>query len=185
MSNPKQDSPGYPPTDIRANNYGRFRVRLGLMITFIGLLIFLLGAEPGLFRLDRSPVTGFVQIAVFLIGLAIICIGGYITLNGLWNGDPKTIAADIGLRLVSTGYVIAFVSGMADVLGFGNHKLPDIPYFGPWQASGVIFGQAIIALGFLLLIPPRHRRYAAQPEEPEEDIIREKRIPKDINVVID
>jgi hypothetical protein len=185
MNDHMRKSKGYPQNDIRGNNYGRFRVRFGLIVTFIGLLVFLLGAEPGIFRLDRSPVTGFVQIAVFLVGLAIICIGGYITLNGLWNGDPKTIAADIGLRLVSTGYVIAVASGMADVLGFGNHKLPDIPYFGPWQASGVILGQAIIALGFLLLIPPRHRRYSSQSKQPKEDSAHRERMPKDVNVVID
>ena len=185
MNNHKRNSKGHLHTDVSGNNYGRFRVRFGLIITFIGLLVFLLGAEPGLFRLDRSPVTGFVQIAVFLVGLAIICIGGHITVNGLWNGAPKTIAADIGLRLVSTGYVIAVAAGMADVLGFGNHKFPGIPYFGPWQASGVILGQAIIALGFLLLIPPRHRRYTTQLSQPKEDRGQEERIPKDLNVVID
>ncbi len=136
---------------------GHFRVRLGLIIVTIGFLVFLLGADPGLFNLDRSPVVGIVQIAVFLIGLAIICVGGYISLNGLWNGDPKTIAADIGLRLVSTGYVIAVISGMADVFGFGSQSFPDLPYFGPWQAGGVILGEVVIAIGFLLLIPPRHR----------------------------
>jgi hypothetical protein len=185
MNNQNHNSKGYPHTGVRGNNYGRFRVRIGLIVTFIGLLVFILGAEPGLFGLDRSPVTGFVQIAVFLVGLAIICIGGYITINGLWNGDPKTIAADIGLRLVSTGYVVAVASGMADVLGFGNHKLPAIPYFGPWQASGVILGQAIIALGFLLLIPPRHRRYSPQLQLPEDDRSQGERMPSDINVVVD
>jgi len=185
MSNQKQNPKGYLQSDIRGNNQGRFRVLFGLIVTLIGLLVFLLGAEPRIFRLDRSPVTGFVQIAVFLVGLAIICIGGYITLNGLWNDDPKTIAADVGLRLVSTGYVIAFAAGMADVLGFGNHKFPDIPYFGPWQASGVILGQAIIALGFLLLIPPRHRRYTTQLKQPEEDQVQGDRMPTDINLVID
>jgi hypothetical protein len=137
---------------------GRFRVRTGLIILIIGFLTFLLGASPGLFNLDRSPAVGFVQIAVFLVGLAILCVGGYISLNGLWNGDPKTIAADIGLRLVSTGYVIAFVSGMADIFGFGSQSFPDLPYFGPWQARGVTLGEAVIAVGFLLLIPPRHRQ---------------------------
>ncbi|HZD55761.1 MAG TPA: hypothetical protein VE136_03505 [Anaerolineales bacterium] len=137
---------------------GRFRVRTGLILVSIGFLTFLLGASPALFGLDRSPVVGFVQISVFLVGLAIICVGGYICLNGLWNGDPKTIPADIGLRLVSTGYVIAFVSGMADIFGFGSQSFPDLPYFGPWQARGVTLGEAVIAVGFLLLIPPRHRR---------------------------
>ena len=114
--------------------------------------------------MDRSPVTGFVQIAVFLIGLGMICIGGYLALNALWNGTEKTIAADIGLRLVSTGFVISVASGMADVFGFGSHPLPRIPYFGPWQAIGVMVGEAIIAIGFLMLIPvPPDRRKQNRP----------------------
>ena len=137
---------------------GHLRIRLGLLITLIGLLVFLLGVDPGLFRMDRSPVTGFVQIAVFLVGLAVICMGGYISLNALWNGLEKPIAADVGLRLVSTGYVIAVASGMADVFGFGTHPFPKIPYFGPLQALGVMVGEAVIALGFFLLIPIQRQR---------------------------
>lgn len=129
------------------------KIRVGLALTIFGFIVFLLGIDPALFGLDRSPVTGFVQIAVFLVGLASICLGGYICLNGLWNGSQKTIAADIGFRLVSTGYVIAVVSGMADVFGFGTHPFPNVPYFGPLQAIGVMIGEAIITLGFLLLIP--------------------------------
>lgn len=150
---------------------GQFRVRIGLIFTLIGFVVFLLGADPGLFRLDRSPVTGFVQIAVFLIGLAIICLGGYTCLNGLWNGDPKTIAADIGLRLVTTGYVIAVFSGMADVFGFGSQPLPKIPYFGVRQATGVVIGEAVIALGFILLFPPRRRwaKFNTTPSSPAKN----------------
>lgn len=129
------------------------RIRIGLVVIILGLLIFIIGAEPVRFGLDRSPVLGFVQIAVFLIGLAMICVGGYITLNTLWEGKQKTIAADFGLRLVSTGFVIAVFSGMADVLGFGNHPFPKVPYFGPWQGFGVMLGEFIIVIGFLLLIP--------------------------------
>jgi hypothetical protein len=131
----------------------RFKIRLGLISTLVGMLVYLIGADPGLFALDRSPVTGFVQIAVFLVGLALICLGGYLSLDALWNGIEKSILADIGLRLVSTGYVIAVASGMADIFGFGNQPLPQIPYFGPWQAIGVIIGEAVIAVGFLLQIP--------------------------------
>jgi hypothetical protein len=136
------------------------RIRIGLVIVLIGLLIYILGAEPSLFGLDRSPVLGFVQIAVFLIGLALVCVGGYIALNTLWNGRKKTIAADIGLRLVSTGYVIAVFTGMADVFGFGTHPFPKIPYFGPWQAVGVMIGELMIVIGFILLVPvpERYRR---------------------------
>jgi hypothetical protein len=131
----------------------RYRIRIGLGFVILGLLIFILGIDPQVFNLDRSPMVGFIQIAVFLVGLAMICLGGYLVLNTLWNGTEKTIAADIGYRLVATGYVVAVASGMADVFGFGNQPFPEIPYFGPWQAMGVMAGEIIIALGFLLLIP--------------------------------
>ncbi len=132
---------------------GGFRVRMGMILMLVGFAIFLIGATPDLFGLDRSPVIGFVQIAVFLIGLAIICLGGFVCLNALWNKHPKTILADIGLRLVLTGFVIAVVAGMADIFGFGTQLAPEIPYYGPWQAMGVLFGQIIIVVGFIFQIP--------------------------------
>jgi hypothetical protein len=131
----------------------RIRIRTGLSITLIGLLVFLVGARPALFNLDRSPVVGFVQISVFLVGLAAICIGGYICLMAFWRNGDRTIPADFGIRLVTTGYVIAVFCGMADVFGFGSQLRPSVPFFGPWQAAGVQVGEAVIAIGFLLLIP--------------------------------
>ena len=137
----------------KAAPFLQWRVRVGLTTTLIGFLIFLLGARPALFNLDRSPVVGFVQIAVFLIGLAVICLGGYLSLAPLWRPGTHSIAADIGLRLVATGYLISVFSGMADVFGFGSQPPPMVPFFGPWQARGVEIGEIIIAAGFLLLIP--------------------------------
>lgn len=136
----------------------RLRIRLGLISVSLGFIVFVLGVSPGLFRLDRSQPTGFLQIAVFLVGLGMICLGGHFSLGALWNGAEKTILADVGLRVVSTGFVIAVASGMADVFGFGNHSWPKIPYFGPWQAVGVILGEVVIAIGFLLVIPYRSSR---------------------------
>jgi hypothetical protein len=131
----------------------RWRIRSGLFMTILGLIIFLVGARPGIFGVDRSPVVGFVQIAVFLVGLAIICLGGYVSMMAFWKNGDRTIPADIGTRLVTTGYVIAVFSGMADVFGFGNEMWPRVPFFGRWQAAGVQIGEAVIAIGFLLLLP--------------------------------
>src|SRR5512137_1379191 len=125
---------------------GRIRIRLGLGVTILGFIIYLLGAEPGLFGLDRSPVVGFVQIATFLVGLGIICLGGYISLAALWNGGQKSIASDIGLRLVSTGYVIAFACGMADIFGFGSNISPNVPVFGIFQQIGFVAGEVVIGV---------------------------------------
>lgn len=129
-----------------------------MLFTLGGLLVFLIGARPGLFGLDRSPVIGFVQITVFLIGLAFMCLGGYLSLMGLWQKGQTSILADIGLRLVATGFVIAVFAGMADMFGFGSHPLPGVPYFGVWQVRGVEIGEALIGLGFLMIIPARRRK---------------------------
>jgi hypothetical protein len=142
------------PIIIEEEHYSVGRVRFGLLLTMIGFLLFILGTRPDFFGLDRSPVIGFVQIATFTVGLAIICVGGYTSLAGLWGKRTLSLLADIGSRLVATGFVIGVFSGMADVFGFGSHLLPDtVPYFGQWQALGVQFSELMIALGFLLMIP--------------------------------
>ncbi len=139
--------------EIQANNKIKRRVRNGIIFLTIGLLVFLIGIKPALFGLDRSPVIGFVQITIFLVGLAGICIGGIVTINALWNGKQRSIIADIGYRLVSTGYVITALSGMADVFGIGSHRFPEVPYFGHVQAIGVVLGQITIIIGMLIMIP--------------------------------
>ena len=129
------------------------RVRFGLIATLTGFFVFMLGAKPEWFSLDRSPVVGFLQIAVFLVGLAVISMGGYVSLTALWHGNEKSIPAEIGMRLVSTGYVIAAFSGMADIFGMGTHPLPGVPFFGHLQSFGVQVGEMVIIAGFLMLIP--------------------------------
>jgi hypothetical protein len=42
---------------------------------------------------------------------------------------------------------------MADVFGFGTQAWPAPPFFGPTQAVGVVIGEFIIAVGFLLYMP--------------------------------
>lgn len=131
------------------------RIRFSLITVSMGSFIFAVGAKPNWFDVDRSPVVGFIQIAVFLLGLALICMGGYVGLSALWGNEQRSIIADIGSRLVGTGYVIAVFTGMADVFGLGTQPLPNVPYFGPWQAGGVLIGQAVIAIGLLMIIPYR------------------------------
>lgn len=146
--------PGDEETEIDLT-YPKIRIRIGLIFAVIGYLLFLLGARPSVFGLDRSIVIGFIQISVFLIGLALMTFGSYITLNAFWTNGNKTIAADIGSRLISTGYVICVFTAMADIFGLGSHPLPNV-VFGPLQARGMEIGLVTIAVGYLLLI--RYKR---------------------------
>jgi hypothetical protein len=129
------------------------RKRLGILITLTGLLIFLIGTSPASFGLDRSPVVGFVQITVFILGLGLLSLGGYFTLDALWRERQKTIMAELGSRLIGTGYVIALASGLADVFGLGTRPLPSVPFFGYWQARGVLIGQVVIFIGLAMMVP--------------------------------
>jgi len=147
------------PADITMPEFPlpRVRIRIALFGVLFGFFILIFGARPAWFGLDRSPVVGFVQIAVMLIGLAIICVSGYSAVHALWRRQQPSISADIGVRLVSTGYVIVLFSGMADVLGIGSHPLPGLPIFGVWQARGMEAGLAVIAIGFVMMFPYRHK----------------------------
>lgn len=151
----KPNPPAPRQTEVLRIQPSRARLRTSLGTTLAGLFVLTVGAKPDWFHWDRSPVVGFVQIAVFLSGLGIICVGGYVGLLGLWKGRRRTLVADSGLRLVSTGYVISVFAGMADVFGMGSQPLPGLPYFGPWQATGVVVGEVLAAIGFLMMIPYR------------------------------
>lgn len=115
--------------------------------------MFLLGARPQWFGLDRSQVIGFIQIEVFIAGLGLIAAGGYFAMEGLWRDREKLVVTEIGGRLVGTGYVIALASGLADVFGLGTRPLPSVPFFGYWQGRGVLIGQIVMILGFVLMSP--------------------------------
>jgi hypothetical protein len=153
------------------NKFPHRRIQLGLILAVGGFLILMVGVRPDLFQLDRSPVLGFVQITVMLVGLATICVGGYICLGGLWKGHNPSIAAELGLRIISTGYIIAVFAGLADIFGLGSHPYPEfIPYFGQWQARGVQIGEGFIAIGLLLMLPySRHPFFHSRQAPPGID----------------
>lgn len=149
-----------PASTVSSSPARTDQTRLGLIISVVGFIVFLIGVKPDWLGLDRSPVIGFVQISVFTFGLGLLCLGGYIGLAGLWQDEEKSILADIGTRLIGTGYVIAVFSGMADIFGMGTQPIPEIPFFGPWQAVGVQVGQILIAIGLAMMIP--YKRYKKQ-----------------------
>ena len=118
----------------------------------VGLAVFVVGVEPDVIGMDRSPVVGFVQIGVWLAGLAAVLLGAYSAVRVVRNSRPPTLQSEIGLRLIATGYVVAATASLADFLGIGSHRLP-LLYFGPVQIAGLIFGAFLCIVGLLLFWP--------------------------------
>ena len=145
------------------------RRRVGIPITLAGFFFFILGAKPGWFGLDASEAVGFVQIGVFSFGLLLICLGGTVTLDSLWPEGQRTIAADIGVRLAWTGYLVTLFSVTAYMLGLGTRPFPYFqPFFGFWQLRGALAGQLMMIIGFLMMVPYQRFEIKNGKEKNEE-----------------
>ncbi|HSB91414.1 MAG TPA: hypothetical protein VLD63_15465 [Anaerolineales bacterium] len=123
-----------------------------MTLVLLGLLIFLIGVSPDLIGMDRSPVVGFVQVGVWLAGLALLLLAAYLTIRVVRNGRPHTLLADVGVRLIATGYVVAAAASLADFIGIGSHTLPGL-VFGHLQVTGLIVGVLTSLLGVVLFWP--------------------------------
>ena len=123
-------------------------------MVLIGLFVFIIGIYPNLIGMDRSPVVGFVQIGVWLLGLGILLLGATMTVRVIRNGRPNSLRSEIGLRLIATGYVFAVAASFADFLGIGSHALPGISY-GPLQVTGLALGVLVSLFGVILYRPSK------------------------------
>ncbi len=131
--------------------YPKLRSRLGLTMSLIGFIFFLIGSKPEVFGLDRGTSIGFVQIYVILIGIGLLSWGASVTLLAFWKKDQKSLLADFGTRVISTGVVICAFTALADAFGFGTNPLPNV-YLGKLQSYGVMIGMGIIIAGIVMLL---------------------------------
>jgi hypothetical protein len=140
--------------------------RRWMTIVLLGLFIFIIGIQPDILGLNRSQTVGFVQIGVWLVGLAILLLAAYATVHVVRNGKSTSLRADIGLRLLATGYVIAAVASLADFIGVGAQRMPFIA-FGPVQVIGLVIGVLVSLLG-VIFYWPRFKHADAGAGEAEE-----------------
>jgi hypothetical protein len=120
---------------------------------------FALGAE--LLGLDITPGFGIVQMTQLLVGLTFLTMAGFLRVHSFRDRDaPRSLQADIGIRLGATGLVFAYVSGYADLIGIGTHVEPAFlrPFVGPLQLAGIVVGVLMITAGLLLYFTSRGSR---------------------------
>jgi hypothetical protein len=120
-------------------------------LVLLGLFVYFYGKASWLSPLPQSLLAGPLEIAVILVGLGLVSLVGALGLTRLWKKQPKSFAYDVGVRLVATGCLMSFISALADYIGVGSHH--KLPYFGPLQTAGVILGEVIMAVGFLMMFP--------------------------------
>lgn len=154
----------------KLSRFQAFWVRIWMSSVLVGLFLFVIGVNPDMISMDRSPVVGFVQVGVWLFGLALMFIGAYAALHILRNKRPLSLRAEIGERLIATGYVVAAAASLADFIGIGSHEIPDL-VFGPIQIIGLVVGIATALLGIALYWPRRQR----EAEEINEGNLSESR----------
>ena len=135
--------------------FPKFRARLGLTLLMIGFIIFLIGAKPEIFELDRGAAIGFLQIIVILIGIGLVTWGGCLALFAFWRNGERPLLADFGTRTCATGFVICFFTALADAFGFGTNPMPNV-FLGKLQTNGLMIGMGIIGIGFLMML--RYKR---------------------------
>jgi hypothetical protein len=73
------------------------------------------------------------------------------------NGRPHSLRADVGLRLIATGYVMAATASYADFLNLGSHTMPQV-HFGEVQVMGLALGVLTSLLGVVLYWPRKARK---------------------------
>ena len=147
--------------------------RRGRVIPLISLILFLLGTvlclvslTAEILGLDLTPGFGVVQMLQLLVGLTLLTGAGYLHMSELRpRNTPRSLQADIGIRLSATGLVFAFVSGFSDLIGIGTHvevNSFERPYVGPLQLGGIVLGVLLITTGMILFYTSsRHQKQSS------------------------
>jgi len=138
---------------------GRYS-EISITVGALGIVITLIGLFPGIVGLEAAAGVGVLQVLVILLGFSILFSSAFFfAKKAFYDGQPATLAQEIGIRLTLTGLLIAGAAGLADVLGFGSHpSTPDSrPFLGRLQA--IVFTGGI------------------QPQEETMELIRRTDIP--------
>lgn len=140
---------------------------VSLILFLMGILLCGLSLGAELLGFDKTPGFGVLQMVQLLIGLTFLTLAGFLQVHSLRPpNSPRSLQADIGIRLALTGLVFAYVSGLSDLVGIGTHVEPafERPFVGPLQLGGFILGVLSITTGLLLYHTSRGSRKSSSLE---------------------
>lgn len=142
----------------------RRNVTLGLFGIGLILIILSLGAE--FFGLDLTPGFGMVQMFQLLVGLTALTLSLFLYIKALRQDTPRSLQADIGVRLAATGLVFSYVTGLSDLISIGTHVEPQFerPFVGPLQLGGLALAVLVILIGLVLYYTSRGTRQKSSME---------------------
>jgi hypothetical protein len=140
---------------------------ISTILLVLGLVSCLLALGAEVLGLDLTPGFGMVQMLQLLVGLTCLTVAAFLRIHSKRAiGAPRSLQADIGVRLGATGLVFAYTLGWADLIGIGTHVGPEFerPFVGPLQLGGLILGIVMISAGLILYYTSRGMRHSSALE---------------------
>ncbi len=151
-----------------SNRAARIRRAVIAILVVLGALAILVAVTTEFTGVDLTPGFGVLQTLAFLLGLTALTIAAYLFMGARRTADdaPRSLQADIGLRLSLTGLVLCYVCGFADLIRIGTHIQPEFerPFIGPLQAGGLVLGLLVLIAGILLFYTSRGKRESSSME---------------------
>ena len=151
------------------NNSNTKRLRNNIIIFLVaaGLLLIALAFAADYLGIDLTPGFGVIQTVTFLGGLTLLTLGAYLYLHSKRPQEaPRSLQAEIATRLIATGLVLSYVTGLSDLIGIGTHVGPAFnrPFIGPLQFGGILIGVLLILFGLILYHTSRGQRESSSLE---------------------
>ena len=149
------------------NERGRSLRRTVAAVLFgVSLILSVLALAADYLGLELTPGFGMVQMFLLLVGITCLTVAIFLYVSDLRKDAPRSLQADIGIRLAATGLVFAYVSGLADLIRIGTHTAPNFerPYVGPLQLGGLVLSVVIISIGALLYYTSRSTHQTSSME---------------------
>ncbi len=137
-----------------------------ISLLLVGALLILFSLAAEFLGLDLTPGFGVVQMFQLLLGISSVTLAVFLWMRRRRGNAPRSLQADIGVRLAATGLVFAYVTGFSDLLLIGTHVTPrfERPFVGPLQLGGLVLSILIILAGILLYYTSRGVRAKSSME---------------------